>query len=36
MKINTKKQQNAVTLTVNLALNKDIILKTPKGDIILE
>ena len=31
MKIKTKNAKNCVTSTVNLALHKDLILKTPKG-----
>ena len=30
MKIKTKNSKNGITSTVNLALNKDLILKTPK------
>ena len=30
MKIKTKNSQNEVTSTVNFALHKDLILKTPK------
>ena len=33
MKIKTKTAKNGVTSTVSLALHKDLILKTPKGEV---
>ena len=36
MKIKTKNAKNGVTSTVNLALHKYLILKTPKREVILE
>ena len=36
MKIKTKNAKNGVTSTVNLALHKDLILKTPKREVRLE
>ena len=36
MKIKTKNAKSGVTSTVNLALHKDLILKTTKGEVKLE
>ena len=36
MKIKTKNAKNGVTSTVNLALHKDLILKTPKREVRLD
>ena len=36
MKLKTKNAKNGVTSTVNLALDKDLILKIPKREVRLE
>ena len=36
MKIKTKNAKKRVISTVNLALHKDLILKTPKGEVRVE
>ena len=36
MKMKTKNEKKGVTSTVNLALHKDLILKTPKKEVRLE